>query len=310
MGDLLKRFMKEPGLYLIYALGRVLYGTLWLDKMYLKILFRFRMGKPLNLKNPKTYNEKVQWLKLYDRNPKYTKLVDKYEVRRYIAKTIGEEYLIPLLGVWDRFEDIDFNKLPNQFVLKCTHDSGGVIICKDKSTFDREAARKKLNRYLKRSYYINSREWVYKNIKPRIVAEKYILDESGADLRDYKFMCYHGQPKTVDIISNRESDPRSDMFDINFKRLPVINYYKNSEKIINKPKGFDEMIRLCKKLSKDLIHVRCDFYDINGKVYFGEITFYQCSGLEKYEPYKYDVKFGSWIHLPIERKKQKRIDIK
>lgn len=294
--------MKKPGLYLIYALGRVLYGTLWLDKAYLKILFKFRLGKRLNLKNPKTYNEKVQWLKLYDRNPKYTKLVDKYEVRKYIAKTIGEEYLIPLLGVWNKFEDIDFNKLPNQFVLKCTHDSGGVIICKDKRTFDREAARKKLNRYLKRNYYINTREWVYKDIKPRIVAEEYIVDESGADLKDYKFMCYHGQPKTVDIISNRDSDPSSDMFDMNFKSLPVINYYKNSEKIIDKPEGFDEMIRLCKKLSKDLIHVRCDFYNINGKVYFGEMTFYQCSGLEKYEPYKYDVIFGSFIHLPIERK--------
>ncbi|ABX41583.1 ATP-grasp fold amidoligase family protein [Lachnoclostridium phytofermentans] len=302
MRDLLERIIKEPVLYLIYALGRILNGTLWLDKVYLKILFRFRIGKSLNLKKPKTYNEKVQWLKLYDRNPEYSKLVDKYEVRKYIAKTIGEEYLIPLLGVWKRFEDIDFNKLPNQFVLKCTHDSGGVIICKDKSTFDREAARKKLNRYLKRNYYINSREWVYKNIKPRIIAEKYIVGESGADLKDYKFMCYHGQPKTVDIISNRESDPRSDMFDINFKRLPVINYFKNSEQIINKPEDFEEMIRLCKVLSKDLIHVRCDFYDINGKVYFGEITFYQCSGLEKYEPYKYDVIFGSWIHLPIERK--------
>ncbi len=302
MRDLLKRFIKEPGLYFIYALGRILYGTLWLDKAYLKILFRNRMGKPLNLKNPKTYNEKVQWLKLYDRNPEYTKLVDKYEVRKYIAKTIGKEYLIPLLGVWNRFESIDFDTLPNQFILKCTHDSGGIIICKDKSQFDLEAARKKMNRYLRRNYYINSREWVYKNIKPRIIAEKYMVDESGTELKDYKFLCYHGQPKTVDIISGRESDPRSDIFDMNFKKLPVINYYKSSERTIEKPKGFEEMIELCKKLSKDFIHVRCDFYDINGKVYFGEITFYQCSGLEKYVPYKYDVIFGSWIHLPIERK--------
>ena len=305
MSERLKRFRKEPGLYFIYALGRILYGSLWLDKIYLKILFKHRMGKSLNLENPKTYNEKIQWLKLYDRNPEYTLLADKYEVRNYVANTIGEEYIIPLLGVWDRFEDIDFNTLPNEFVLKCTHDSGSVIICKDKNTFDVKEAEKKIKGCLKRNYFRNTREWAYKNIKPRIIAEEYMADESGAELKDYKFLCYHGQPKTVDIISNRESDPRSDIFDINFKKLPVSNYYKNSETRPHKPKGYEEMIELSKKLSKDLIHVRCDFYDINGKVYFGEITFYQGSGLEKYVPYKYDIRFGNWIDLPLERKNKK-----
>jgi len=304
MGDLLKRFQKTPDLYFIYALGRILYGTLWLDKLYLKILFRYRIGKTLNLKNPKTYNEKIQWLKLYDRDPLYTKLVDKYEVRKFVAKTIGEEYLIPLLGVWDRFEDIDFNQLPNQFVLKCTHDSGGIVICKDKSIFDINKARKKINRSLKRNYYRNTREWAYKNVKPRIIAEKYLVDESGEEVKDYKFMCYHGQPKTLDIISNREIEPKSDMFDMNFNWIPVKLDYEHSGKVFQKPIGFEKMIELSKKLSKNLTHVRCDFYHINGKVYFGEMTFYQCSGLEKFRNYEHDVMFGSWIHLPLKNLKR------
>ena len=175
------------------------------DETILKIKFKDRIGKELNLKKPKTFNEKLQWLKLYDRNPAYTKLVDKYEVRKHIAKTIGQEYLIPLLGVWDTFEDINFSKLPNQFVLKCTHDSGGLIICTDKNRLDIDAARKKINKCLKRNYYYPGREWPYKNVKPRIICEKYMVDESGTELKDYKFMCFNGEVKCIFVCLNRNA---------------------------------------------------------------------------------------------------------
>lgn len=299
MNELMNKVLQEPKRYFIYALGRLLYGSVWLDKLYLKILYRYKMGKRLNLKNPKTYNEKIQWLKLYDRNPEYINLADKYEVRNYIAKTIGDNYLVPLLGVWDKFEEIDFDKLPNQFILKCTHDSGGNVICKDKSTFDKEAASKKLNHCLKRNYYKNTREWPYKNIKPRIIAEKYLVDESGTELKDYKFLCFYGVPKAFLVISNRGQDTRSDFYNMNFKHLPVRHHYKNSEIGINRPEGFREMVELSKKLSKGFIHIRCDFYNIYGKIYFGELTFYQFSGLYKIEPESFDRKLGSFIHLPL-----------
>lgn len=176
-------FLSEPQKYMIYAIGRIMPRSVRADSVYLKLLYKCRMGKTLDLKTPKTYNEKLQWLKLYDRNPLYIKLVDKYEVRKYIADKIGEEYLIPLLGWWDKFEDIDFDKLPQQFVLKCTHDSGSKVICKDKSSLDLEQTGRKINHYLRKNYYYNGREWTYKNIKPRIIAEKYLVDESGVELK-------------------------------------------------------------------------------------------------------------------------------
>lgn len=302
MNQLLKKVLKEPVLYLIYALGRILRGTIWLDKLYIMILYRYRMGRPLNLKNPRTYNEKLQWLKLYDRRKEHIPLVDKYRVREFVAETIGEEYLIPLLGVWDKFDDIDFTMLPRQFVLKCTHDSGGIVICKDKSTFDIEAARKKLTRCLKRNYFDNTREWQYKHVKPRIIAEKYMVDESGTGLKDYKFLCFHGVPKALLVVSNREISTKSDFFDLNFNQLPVRHHYENARNI-EKPQGFEEMVELAKKLSKGIIHVRTDFYDIHGKIYFGEMTFYQFGGFRRFEPQKYDRIFGSWIKLPIKNMK-------
>lgn len=302
MNDFLK-YIREPKLSLIYLLGRILRGTLWLDKLYIKILYRYQMGKPLNLEKPETFNEKLQWLKLYDRKPEYIKLVDKYEVRKYIAATVGEEHVVPLLGVWDKFEDIDFDLLPNQFVLKCTHDSGGNVFCKDKTTFDVKAARKKMNMYLKRNYFINTREWQYKHIKPRIIAEPYLVDESGIELKDYKFLCFNGEPRILLVISNRGEDTRSDFYNLNFEHIPMRHHYKNSSKVLNKPAGFEEMIELAKKLSKGITHVRTDFYDINGKVYVGELTFYQFAGFERFEPDKYDRILGSWIKLQTNNNK-------
>ncbi|WP_394238285.1 ATP-grasp fold amidoligase family protein [Niallia oryzisoli] len=268
------------------------------DKVYLKLLFQHRMGKKLNLGNPTTYNEKLQWLKLYDRKPEYTEMVDKYEVRKYIEETIGEEYLIPLLGVYNSFDEINFTTLPDQFVLKCTHDSGGVVICKDKSKLDIEAVRKKINISLSRNYYYHGREWPYKNIKPRIICEKYMVDESGVELKDYKFFCFDGEPKALFIATDRGIDTRFDFFDMEFNHLPFWQHYKNGVKKISKPVGFDDMISLARILSKEIPHIRVDFYDINGKIYFGELTFYHFSGLEKFYPDKYDEIFGNWIVIP------------
>jgi len=268
------------------------------DLLYLKLLYRGYMDKKLNLDSPKTFNEKLQWLKLYDRNPLYTHLADKYEVRKHISDVLGKEHLIPLLGVYNDFDEIDFNKLPNEFVLKCTHDSGGLVICKDKSNFDLKLAKEKINRCLNRNFYYLYREWPYKKIKPRIICEKYMVDESGTELKDYKFFCFNGDPKALFIATDRGVDTRFDFFDLDFNHLPFMQHYKNGVKEIKKPAGFDEMIRLAKVLSKDIPHVRVDFYDINGKVYFGELTFFHFSGFEKFEPETYDYLLGSWLELP------------
>lgn len=294
----IKKIIKRPVYYIIILLGRILPRTVKYDELYLKILYRYKMKKKLNLNNPMTYNEKLQWLKLYDRNPDYTKMVDKYEVKNYVKDIIGEEYIIPTLGVWDRFEDIDFNKLPQQFVLKCTHDSGGLVICKDKSKLDIDVARNKINHCLKRNYYLNTREWPYKNVKPRIIAEKYMVDESRTELKDYKFFCFDGEPKSLFIATDRGIDTKFDFYDMSFEHLNFRNGYKNSNKEIKCPKGFEKMKELSMKLSKGIPQARIDFYDINGKVYFGEITFFHWSGLTKFDPVEWDYTFGSWIKLP------------
>lgn len=269
------------------------------DKFFLKLMYEDRIGKKLNLANPKTYNEKLQWLKLYDRRAEYISMVDKFEVRKYISKVIGEDYLIPMIGIYNSFDEIDFEKLPNQFVLKCTHDSGGLIICKDKNNLDKEWARERITKSLKRNFYYHGREWPYKNIRPRIICEKYMVDESNIELKDYKFFCFNGIPKAMFIATDRGIDTRFDFYDMEFNHLPFMQHYKNSNKKIVKPKGFEQMLELAQKLAQDIPHVRVDFYDIDGKIYFGELTFYHFSGLEKFEPDTYDEKFGEWIELPL-----------
>lgn len=275
------------------------------DKYYLKLLYFSKMKKKLNLDNPKTFNEKLQWLKLYDRNPLYTKLVDKYEVRKYIAEKIGEEYLIPLIGVWDKFDDIDFSELPNQFVLKCTHDSGGIVICKDKSNFDIEKARKKLNMRLKRNYYYRGREWPYKNVKPRIICEKYMMDESGTSLTDYKFYCFLGEPKYCQVIRDRNTNETIDFYDLNWNLMDFTglhvpnNPYPHAKVKYKKPEQYEKMIEIAKKLSKDFPFVRVDLYLIQNKIYFGELTFYPLSGFGVFDPPEWNIKMGELIKLPI-----------
>lgn len=270
------------------------------DKIYLSLLFNAKMGRKIDWENPQTYNEKLQWLKIHDRNPFYTDLVDKYEIRKYIAETIGEDHLIPLIGVWDHFEDIDFASLPSQFVLKCTHDSGGLVICKDKGQLDIEAAREKIEKSLKNNYYYHSREWPYKNVKPRIICERYMVDESGVELKDYKIMCFNGKVKCSFVCSNRNSKCglNIDIFDNDWNLMPFGRPgHPNSGKKIPKPQKFDEMLKFAETISKDMPFVRVDYYEINGKLYIGELTFYPASGFGKFMPESYDYLLGSWIVL-------------
>lgn len=274
------------------------------DTLYLKLLFYRRMGKRLNLKNPVTYNEKLQYLKLYDRKQIYTNMVDKYEVRKYIKNILGEQYLIPLLGVYSNFNEIDFNTLPDQFVLKCTHDSGGLVICKDKQKLDFKDVEKKIKKSLKQNYYYLGREWPYKNVKPRIICEKYMDELSREGLIDYKFMCFNGEVKCVLVCQNRNSlnGLNIDFYDINWNLMPIKRpNVSSSGELVNKPINYKKMIEYAERLSKGTPFLRVDFYEIAGKLYFGELTFYPNSGLKGFTPESYDTILGTWIDLPINR---------
>lgn len=297
MSSSIKNIVKHPQL-LFLTLGHREWFNWMSDEQYLKIAFWARMGKWPNFEHPQTFSEKLQWMKLHDRNPLYTKLVDKYEVKAIVAKKIGEEYIIPTIGVWDSVNQIDFDSLPNQFVLKCTHDSGGLVICKDKSKLDKEAAKKKLAECLKHSFYWGMREWPYKDVKPRVIAEQYMEDETG-ELRDYKFFCFDGQVKALFIASDRtkDSETKFDFYDENFNHLPFTNGHPNAIVPPTKPLCFNEMKKLAAVLSKGIPQVRVDFYEIRGKVYFGEMTFFHWSGMTPFVPKEWDFKFGSWIEL-------------
>ena len=272
------------------------------SEKYLKRLFEYRLGYELDLKNPKTFNEKMQWLKLYDQNPAYPQMVDKYEVKAYVEEKIGGKYVVPLLGVWDDADDIDFDTLPDRFVLKCTHDSHGLVICKDKNKLDVEKARKSLKAALKRNYYNVYREWPYKNVKPRIIAEKYLEDSVGmGNLTDYKIHCYNGEPKAVQIISGRFSGEgiRNDYYTLDWKKFGLVRgKMQNSDDVAHKPENLDEMLELARVLAKDIPFVRVDFYIVDGQIYFGEITFFPASGFNPFTPEKWDRIFGDWIQLP------------
>lgn len=270
------------------------------DKIMLKLLFKRHMNYKLNLKNPQTFNEKLQWLKLYDRNPLYTIMVDKYKAKEYVSNIIGPEYIIPTLGVWDKAEDIDFDKLPNQFVLKTTHDSGGIVICRDKITFDKQSACKKLTKSLKTNYYYHGREWPYKNVPHKIIAEKFMGNISGQDLEDFKFMCFNGKVKCSFVCSERFSKDglKVTFYNTNWQIMPFERHYPRSKTLLPTPVNYEEMVCLAEKLAKDIPFVRVDFYSINGKTYFGELTFFPGSGLEEFTPFEWDKKIGDWLELP------------
>lgn len=264
-----------------------------------KYLYAFR--KKLNLENPASYTEKLQWLKLYDRRPEYTEMTDKYLVKKMIAEKIGSEYIIPTLGIWEQFEDIDFDALPDSFVLKCTHDCGSVILCRDKKTLDIPAARKKLSAAMKRNYYWGEREWPYKNIKPQIIAEKYMADSDVKGLRDYKFFCFNGNVRAMFVASDRfsaDTDVKFDFFDENFNHLPIRNGHDNAVVPPERPVCFEKMKELATILSEGIPHVRVDLYEVDGKVYFGEMTFFHFGGFVPFEPEEWDKIFGSWLFLP------------
>ena len=301
----LKYIMKEPK-FILYYIDKYLKIRIS-DKTYLEILYKKIFNKELDLDNPKTFNEKLQWLKLYDRNSQYTEMVDKYQVKKYIADLIGEGYIIPTLGIYDKFDEIDFDKLPNQFVLKCTHDSGSTVICRDKNYFDYKLARKKIEKALKRNFFYGGREWPYKYIKPRIIVEKYMESEDGKGLLDYKFMCFNGKVKCyfVCLDRNNQKGLKVDFYDIEWNKLPFARHYPNSKIIVPKPKNYDLMIELAEKLSKEIPFVRVDFYEIDEKIYFGELTFYPGSGYEEFTPEKYDRVLGDMLELPGEKKYEK-----
>ena len=264
------------------------------DKIYIKKIYKQMMGKELDLKNPKTFNEKLQWLKLYDRKKEYTKMVDKYEAKEYVANIIGDEYIIPTIGIYNSFDEIDFDKLPKQFVMKCTHDSGGNVVCRDKSKLNIEEAKEKIN-----NYYWKWREWPYKHVKPRIIIEEYMEDKKTKELRDYKFFCFDGKAKFMFIATDRLiHETKFNYYDMNFKLLPFIQHYPNDKRKIEKPKNFDKMKKLAEKLSKGIPQIRVDFYEINGKVYFGELTFCHFAGVTPFEPEEWDYKLGEYIKLP------------
>ncbi len=296
----IKKFLTNKAFRMSILSSKGFYNHLS-DEKFIKKKFKVNMGYDLDLNNPQTFNEKLQWLKLYDRKPIYTTMVDKYAVKDYVANIIGKEYIIPTLGVYEKFEDIDFSKLPNQFVLKCTHDSGGLVIVKDKSKLDIEKAKKKINRCLKRNYYYSNREWPYKNVKPRIIAEKYMVDESGYELKDYKFFCFDGKAELMFIAKDRglrDEEIKFNFYDMNFNFLHFTRGHPNFSGDTQKPKSFDKMKELAEVLSKNIPHVRIDFYDINGQIYFGEITFFPASGLMPFKPSEWDKKLGDYIVLP------------
>lgn len=269
------------------------------DEKYLKLMYWASIGKKLNLDNPKTFNEKLQWLKLHDRKPEYSAMVDKYEAKKWISTRIGEEYVIPTFGVWNSFDEIDFNTLPNRFVLKCTHDSGGIVICKNKETFDRKKAKRIIEKSLKRNYYLVGREYPYKNIKPRIIAEQYMEDSNTEELRDYKIFTFDGIAKALFIVSNRQSGKTTaDYFDINFEPLDFSWGYPQSTVKPQRPTSFSEMVEVAEQIAKGTTELRVDFYEVNGKTYFGEMTFFDGSGFDKFDPEEWDLRFGQMIKLP------------
>jgi len=267
------------------------------DETFIKWEYFFGMRRFPDLEHPKTYNEKLNWMKLHDRRKEYTAMVDKAAAKDYVAGIIGKDHIIPTLGVWNTFDEIDFESLPRQFVLKTTHDSGGVVIVKDKNTFDKAKARRKLTKSLHHNFYLEHREYPYKDVKPRIIAEQLMVDESGTELKDYKFFCFHGEPKMLFVATDRPKDTHFDFFDMDFRHLPFEQGHPNTTRAITKPDHFEEMADIARRLSAGIQQVRVDLYNINGKIYFGELTFFHFSGNVPFVPDEWDEKIGSWWNI-------------
>ena len=295
--------MKFPKKVLIYAINKAENNILKLmsDKLYLKMLYRLNLGKKLDFENPNTFNEKLQWLKIYDRNPQYTQMVDKYEVKKYIENKIGAEHVIPTLGIWNSFDEIDFDLLPNQFVLKCTH-CGGVYICKDKSTWNTKEIAKKINISLRKNYFWHVREWPYKNVLPRIIAEEYIANDEQEykdnSLIVYKVFCFGGEPYLLQVIQNdKRKDETIDYFDTEWNLLDLKQNFPNSKVHLEKPQQLSRMLELSRNLSQGMAFLRVDWYIKNETLLFSEFTFYSDAGMAKFEPADWDEKLGEMIDL-------------
>lgn len=297
----IKKGIKKPNYFLSGLLKRLSF-LINDDRRYINIRWKLSMGYEMPWDNPQTYNEKLQWLKLFDRKPIYNILVDKYLVKDYVAKLIGEKYVIPLIGVWDNVDDIDFDKLPDKFVLKCNHNSGtGMYICKDKSKLDINNVRKGLIKGLKQNYYLRNREWPYKDVPRKIIAEQYMEDENTGELRDYKFFCFNGEVKCLFIASERSNGDDSvcfDYFDLDYNHLPIKRGHPNAKVKPEKPINFEKMKSIAAFLSRGIPCVRIDLYEVNGNIYFGEYTFSHGGGFIRFQPDKWDKVFGDWIKLP------------
>lgn len=270
------------------------------DRIAVSIKYRNHFYKKLNLKNPKTFNEKLQWLKLYDRRPEYTMMVDKYRAKEYVAGIIGEEYIVPTLGVWKSFDEINFDELPDQFVLKCNHGSGDVVFCKDKASFDKEGARKKLTAALNTDYYLISREWPYKHVERRIIAEQYLEDAETHDARDYKFFCFDGEVKCFKVDLDRFKGRHANWYDRKGKILPYGTQGAEPlyDREVHLPAKLDKIMGLAETLSRGYPFLRVDFYYVNEKIYSGELTFYPASGLTPFTDMEWDRIMGDWLTLP------------
>lgn len=294
-------YIKHPSQAILGVIVKTKF--LYPDALYLKMLFKLRMGEKLDLKNPKSFNQKLQWLKLYNHNPAYTQMVDKYAVKEYVANKLGKQYIIPTIGVWNTPEQIEWNKLPEQFVLKTTHGGGGggVAICKNINSFDKTKALQTLSVSMKSDIYKNLREWPYKGVKKQIIAEELLVPEDG-DLKDYKVLCFNGKPKLIEFHSGRFTDSHTqDFYDTDWRKMPITQngYGETSPTIAPKPELLEKMLELCEILAVGMPHVRIDWYYCNGKLYFGEITFFDGSGFEKFDNYNDDLLLGSWIDLSL-----------
>jgi len=293
------QYAKKPR-KLVRALGRRGFFNWLPDRLYLKFIFYGETGKRLNLVDPFTFNEKLQWLKIYDRNPLYHKLVDKYDVRKYIADIIGDEYLIPLIGVWNNVDSICFDKLPENYVIKCTHGSSSNIICKDNNSLNIHETKLQLVKWMKYNWYWFGREWPYKNIKPRIIAEEYLVDESGYELKDYKIHCFNGEPKLIQVFFGRGNVLKHKFYDVSWNYISIsTNYPTDPVTVINKPERLLDILELAKKLSEGIPYIRVDFYSVGNKIYFGELTLYPASGFGSISPKVWDSTLGSWINLKL-----------
>ena len=291
------RLLTNPFLAYSYAARKGLTNFVP-DRTHLKLMYRAALGSWPNLLHPKTFNEKLQWLKLHDRNPLHTTLVDKYRVKEWVAKQIGAEHVIKTYDVWERAEDIDVSGLPERFVLKTNHDCGGIVICRDRLILDLDAAKKKLARHLRKNYFWGGREWPYKNVRPLIFAEEYIEPNNGADLLDYKLMCFSGEVRcSFTCMGRAQGDLRVDFFDVDWGHLPFTRHYPNSDTVPSRPRRYEEMVSLAERLSRGIPFVRVDFYESGDRLLLGEMTFYPGSGLEEFDPSEWDERLGTWIDL-------------